>query len=179
MPGPEFSDRQGIHEEMDRARTTFHRLLGDASTTELRRHTLGTRWTNEQLLFHMLFGYMIVRALLVLVKTFGRLPDAASKVFARLLDSAERPFHVINFWGSRGGARVFDATRMGRKFDRVIASLHRHLDAESEQTLGRRMHFPSSWDPFFNDSMSLAEVYHYASQHFDFHREQLTLDQNR
>ncbi len=36
------------------------------------------------------------------------------------------------------------------------------------------MHFPPSWDPFFKDSMSLYDVYRYATQHFDFHQ-QLTL----
>ena len=36
--------------------------------------TRGTRWTNEQLSFHMVFGYMIVHRLLILVKLFSRLP---------------------------------------------------------------------------------------------------------
>jgi len=35
----------------------------------------------------MLFGYLIVRALLILVRVFGLLPDGASRAFARLLDS--------------------------------------------------------------------------------------------
>ena len=35
-----------------------------------------------------------------------------------------------------------------------------------------------SWDPYFRDYMTLADVYHYATQHFDFHRRQLTLDRS-
>jgi hypothetical protein len=61
------------------------------------------------------------------------------------------------------------------KFDRVIASLHRRLDAETDAALGRVMHFPTGWDPFFVDRMSLVVVYHYGTQHFDFHAWQLTL----
>jgi hypothetical protein len=38
------------------------------------------------------------------------------------------------------------------------------------------MRFPTRWDPFFTDVMTLTDVYHYATQHFDFHRRQLTLD---
>lgn len=129
------------------------------------------------MLFHMLFGYMVVRALLVVVKVFGRLPDAARRAFAWVLESATRPFHLVNFWGSCAGPVVYGAARMGPKFARLIGALHRHLDAESEASLTRRIHFPVSWDPFFEDSMSLAEVYHYATQHFDFHLRQLTLDQ--
>ena len=52
------------------------------------RPTRGTRWTNEQLLFHMVFGYMIVLRLLILVKLFSRLPDRVGRVFAGLLDAA-------------------------------------------------------------------------------------------
>lgn len=65
---------------------------------------------------------------------------------------------------------------MGRRFDNTIASLQRHLDAESESELGRRMRFPTHWDPFFSETMTLQDVYHYSTQHFDFHRAQVTLD---
>jgi len=80
--------RRAIAGEMDQARQAFHRMLDQATDTSLRRRSNGTKWTNEQLLFHMLFGYLITRALLVLVRIFGRLPDGASKAFARLLDAA-------------------------------------------------------------------------------------------
>jgi hypothetical protein len=170
-------DRKAIHDEMDRARATFQQLLNGASSSSLHRRSSGTRWTNEQLLFHMLFGYMIVRALLVLVRSFGRLPDGVSRVFARILNSATGPFHMVNYLGSCGGPLVFRGPRMAAKFDRIIESLHRHLDAETESALRRAMHFPPGWDPFFKDTMSLLDVYHYATQHFDFHRTQLTLDE--
>ncbi|MFE5029472.1 hypothetical protein ACFRAO_40805 [Streptomyces sp. NPDC056656] len=102
-------DRQAVHEELERARTTFHRLLDGASEANLRRLTEGTRWTNEQLLFHMLFGYILMRPLLVLLRIFGRLPRRVGRVFARLLDAGTKPFDVVNYLGPVGGARVIDA----------------------------------------------------------------------
>ena len=36
------------------------------------------------------------------------------------------------------------------------------------------MHFPVDWDPYFADRMTLADVYHYGTQHFDHHARQLT-----
>ena len=33
----------------------------------------------------------------------------------------------------------------------------------------------TSWDPFFADYMTLADIYHYPTQHFRFHQRQLTL----
>src|SRR5699024_8153478 len=61
---------------------TFLALAGDA---ELRSRSAGTRWTNEELLFHMVFGYMVTRRLLPLVKCFGRLPPSVGNAFAGLL----------------------------------------------------------------------------------------------
>jgi hypothetical protein len=160
---------------MERARQAFHRLLDHATVADLRRPSSGTRWSNEQLLFHMLFGYLIVRALLVLARIFGRLPERASKAFARLHDSARTPFNVVNYAGSCLGARIIPASRMGARFDRVIATLQRRLDCEPDSAMRRGMHYPVSWDPFFANYMTLYDLYRYPTKHFDFHRRQLTL----
>jgi hypothetical protein len=45
-----------IAAEMERARVDFRHLLDDATSAELRAGTDGTKWTNEQLLFHMHFS---------------------------------------------------------------------------------------------------------------------------
>jgi len=56
------------------------------------------------------------------------------------------------------------------------APLQRHLARETEVSLALRMRFPTRWDPFFTKSTTVADVYHYATEHFEFHRQQLTLD---
>jgi hypothetical protein len=142
---------------------------------DLRRGSDGTHWTNEQLLFHMVFGFLIVRGLLVLVRWFGRLPAPVGHGFAALLDSARRPFHVVNYWGSVLGAQVFIHARMGGLIDRRITALQRSLAAESEEGLHHGMAFPTSWDPYFASHMALVDVYRYPTKHFDHHRRQLTL----
>ncbi|MGA9690580.1 MAG: hypothetical protein WBR33_03825 [Pseudonocardiaceae bacterium] len=68
---------------------------------------------------------------------------------------------------------------MHAQCDRVIATLHRRLDTETNADLHRGMHYPTRWDPFFTDFMTLAEIYHYPTQHFEFHQQQLTLDGHR
>ncbi|MEU1268621.1 DinB family protein [Streptomyces sp. NPDC005799] len=172
-------DRRAIHEELERARTTFHQLLDGATDTNLRRRTEGTRWTNEQLLFHMLFGYILIRPLLALLRVFGRLPPGASRAFARMLNAATKPFHVVNYLGPVGGTRIVGRRRMAVTFDRVIAWLHRRLDAEREADFALAMHYPTRWDPYFQDVMTIADLYRYPTQHFDFHHRQLTLTGER
>ena len=123
----------------------------------------------------MLFGYLIVRALLVLARVFGLLPDGASKALARLLDAAHKPFDLVNYLGSCAGALIIPPRRMPGKLDRVTAALQRHLEREPKSALHRGMHYPTTWDPFFAGYMTLADIYHYPTQHFRFHQRQLTL----
>lgn len=168
-------DRAAVCAEMEQARQDFRDLLAQADAANLRRPSDGTRWTNQQLLFHMLFGYQIVRVLLVLAKLFGRLPPAAGRAFARLLDAAHTPFHLVNYLGSCAGAQIIPAARMPGILDHVTGALERRLRRETPAALGRGMYYPGSWDPFFTEYMTLARIYHYPTQHFRFHQRQLTL----
>lgn len=168
-------DRQAIADELETCRRQLHGLLASAGPADLRRRSNGTHWTNEELLFHMVFGFLIVRTLLPLVRVMGRLPAPVGRGFAAGLNSTGRPFHVVNYWGSRIGARVFDAGRLGRLCDRVVARLCRSLEREPEENLTRGMPFPTSWDPYFTAYMTLADVYRYPALHFGHHRRQLTL----
>ncbi len=162
---------------MDRVRADFHVLVDTATVRELRRPSDGTTWTNEQLLFHMLFGYLLVRNLLVLVRALSQLPDGGSRRFAATLNAGTRPFHVINYVGSLGGMRILGYPRAERLMDRTIRALQASLDRASDAELQRTMHFPIGWDPYFTDVMTIRDVYHYPTQHYDHHRRQLTLDQ--
>jgi len=168
-------DREAIASELEASRLRLHDLLAGAGADDLRRGSRGTDWTNEELLFHMVFGFLIVRTLLPLVRLMSRLPPPVGKGFAGVLDFMTRPFHVVNFWGSRVGARVFGARRMGGLCDRVVAALRRSLEQEPEENLRRGMQFPTGWDPYFTSYMTLAEVYRYPNLHFEHHRRQLTL----
>jgi DinB superfamily len=168
-------DRAALVADLERARADFHHLLAVATDADWNKPTSGTRWTNEQLLFHMVFGYMIVQRLLPLVRMLGRLPPSFSRGFARLLNAATPPFHVINYYGSCLAADVYNRKRMAAKLDRVIDSLTRSLNRERDNTFRRGMHYPTRWDPYFRDYMTVADIYRYPGQHYDHHRGQLTL----
>ena len=168
-------DKQSVHDELDRARQTFRQLVEQADEEDLRRPSNGTRWTNRQLLFHLLLGYLIIRALRQLVRIFDRLPPGIGRAFARLLNAGTRPFDAVNFLGSYFGGNTVSPDRMAAMFDHVIAKLHQRLDAETAADLERGMYYPTRWDPFFKEYMTLADLYRFPAQHFDFHRRQLTL----
>ena len=167
-------NRRDIDAELERVTADFHRLLNSATPAELRAATDGTKWTNKQLLFHMLFGFILVRVLLPLVRGFGWLPPGVSRAFAAILNAATRPFHMVNYLSALPGGTVLGSRALGRVMDRTIEGLRGRLARESEQTLALAMHFPVGWDPYFKDVMTVADVYHYPTQHYLHHRRQLT-----
>lgn len=167
-------DVRDIDADLERVTADFHRLIGSATRGELRTPTDGTKWTNKQLLFHMLFGFILVRALLLIVKGFGRLPRGVSRVFAAMLNAGTRPFHVLNFISALPGGTLLDGRAMGTVMHKTIDRLRGGLARESDRTLALAMHFPVGWDPYFKDVMTVADLYHYPTQHYDHHRRQLT-----
>ena len=166
-------NREDVTEELRQAQADFHHLIDRVGRRDLRRRTDGTRWTNRQLLFHMVFGYLIVRTLLPLVHVLGRL--GWSRRFASTLNAFYRPFHVINYLGSCGGGQLLSPRRMAAVLDATITAIQRRLAAETTTGLARSMHFPTRWDPYFRPTMSVLEVYHYGSEHYEHHRGQLTI----
>ena len=173
--GSAAAGRAAVRAEIDQIMRDFRRLVTQASATDLRLPSAGTKWSNQQLLFHMLFGYLIVRALLPLARFLGRRPRRASAALACLLNCARRPFHLINYLGSCAGARIIPPARMPGVLNRVTGALRRRLQHETDGDLGRGMHYPTTWDPFFAEYMTLAELYRYPTLHYRHHRRQLTL----
>ncbi|WP_280241578.1 DinB family protein [Nocardia abscessus] len=174
MPEP-VTDRSVLAADLERARADFHTLLRMAGEDDWSKASAGTRWSNEQLLFHMLFGYMVVRRLLIVLRMMSRLPEGIGRGFAAVLNAATAPFDVINYYGSCWAARVYNRHRMGAKLDQVIGSLQHSLTHEPDTAFQRGMHYPTRWDPYFADYMTLADVYAYPGRHYDHHRRQLTL----
>jgi len=168
-------NRRGLVEELEWVRLDFRGLVDRATVADLHKASQGTKWTNEQLLFHMLFGYLLVRHLMILVGVFARLPSGASRCFAAGLNAVTGPFHTINYVGALGGARVLRYRGMQRLMDSTTRQLESSLMRESDDSLARGMHFPVGWDPYFTDYMTVEDVYHYPTQHYNHHRRQLTL----
>ena len=127
----------------------------------------------------LLTGYrrdwrLIVRTLMPLVHLLGRW--GRSNRFAALLNAARRPFHVVNYVGSWAGGQIVPPAAMVSLMRRTLRALRRRLDRESEHTLALTMHFPTDWDPYFRPTMTVREVYHYGTEHYEHHRRQLTLE---
>ena len=121
--------RNEIVEEMERVQADFHQLAGTATPEGLHRRSRGTRWSNRQLLFHMVFGYVVVRHCYP-----WSTPSADSDTAVGSLppsNAGRRPFHLINYLGSCGGGQLLTTRARGRParpHDRRPATQARNRD---------------------------------------------------
>ena len=92
-----------------------------------------------------------------------------------MLDAGTRPFDAITTIEDHARRLAFSTVTAWQAVRPRPSSIQRKLDAKSERDLHRGMHFPTRWEPFFTDFMTLEEVYRYPAKHFDFHRRQLTI----
>ena len=99
---------------------------------------------------------------------------AVSRVMAEVMNAGARPFHVVNYLCALPGGWLLSGRAMARLMDRTTGRLRANLARESARTLGLAMHFPTRWDPYFKEVMTVADVYDYATRHYDHHRCQLT-----
>lgn len=153
----------------------FARIIRDAGTEELNAPSAGTRWTNRQLLFHMLLGQEIARTFLVLIGVFSRLPPDASRGWSRMLAALTAPYDWINWAGAVIGARILTLRRTERMMAGATRRIVRWYDHAGASDLARGMSVPPSWDPYFAPWMNRRDLLAWAPKHYRHHRAQLTL----
>ncbi len=162
-----------IESELASARASFHSLLDSLSDEDWARRSHNPGWTNGEIVFHMAFAFMLLQGLVPMVRIWGRLPKACSKAFAGSLNAATALFNWVNGLGPRGGARLYNRDRIGRKYDSVHASLLRTLAGVKQDEWGRGMYYPDRWDGLFEEYMTLEKVFRYPTVHLRFHLKQI------
>ncbi len=166
--------RDGLRAELESARRNFHILLDSLSEADLQTKSRNPGWTNGEILAHMTFGFIILNALLPMVRFWGRLPGWSSKPFASLLNAFTGPFNWINALGARLQGRVFTYRRIGRVYDRAYFSLVKQLEHIRDGEWGHGMYYPTRWDSDFSVFMTISDLFQYPVRHFNFHRAQIT-----
>ena len=72
---------------------------------------------------------------------------------------------MFNYVGSLGGARVLGHSGMNKAFDLVVAHLVTSLEKDPDSQLRRGMH-PMGWDPYFQEYMTIEDLYQWTFAHF-------------
>lgn len=130
-------------------------------------------WTNGQLLFHVLLGFILVLPLANILVFFGHLPSLYSKIFAGILNFSTPLFNRVNAAGPRAGARLLGRAGVIRQFDRVHRAILTRLERARPRDWALAMNYPTRWDPRFQNPMRLADLFRYPVTHLRHHRTQL------
>ncbi len=173
MPNQLQQVKDHIYTELESTHKAFHTLLASLLENDLRKQSLNPGWTNGEILAHMIFGFIILNALLPMARLWGTLPKWTSKPFAFLLNTLTVPFNWINALGARMQAHIFTYKRLGALYDRIYVSLMRQIASIKEEEWTRGMYYPTRWDSNFRDFMTVEELFHYAVRHFNFHLKQI------
>lgn len=154
-------------------RDEFHALLESMSEEDWEKQSLNSGWSNGEIMAHILFGFIILNALLPMARLWGKFPRETSKPFANFLNAVTKPFNWINALGARGQGKVFTYRRIGKIFDKVHASLLSKVTTLPGNEWQKGMYYPTQWDPNFSDFMTLEKLFRYPVAHFKFHQNQI------
>ncbi len=165
---------EALRAMLESSRVSFHSLLDSLSDEDLHRRSNNPGWTNGEVLFHIVFAFMLIPKLVPLLRLWGRLPARYSRVFAHLLNGATPVFNWINAIGARGGGKIYTRDRIRMKYDRVHLSILRKLDAIPNDEWSLGMYYPDRWDALFDEYMTLEEVFCFPMRHFAFHLKQVS-----
>jgi hypothetical protein len=163
-------------DELISARAEFHQLLVALSDEDLNKRSKNKGWTNGEILFHMVLGFLIVDMLLPLVKIFNRLPRVYSKLFAQILNFSTPVFNFCNALGARIGGRIFTRISLEKRFDGVINNLLKKSDRIKSNEWRLGMYYPDKWDGLFDEYMTIEKLFRYPVKHFRFHLKQLIIN---
>jgi hypothetical protein len=169
------SDNDSVRANLLWIAADFEDIIRNAKADELDLPSHGTRWTNRQLLFHLVLGQNIALAGIPLLGLFSHLPPSASRIWSRLLDSCAGPYNWVNWAGSAVAGQVLKQQGMLRMMNRTTRIIVKWYERADNQALGRGMTMPGSWDPYFGQWMNRRDILEWAPKHYRHHRAQLTL----
>src|SRR5262245_30952366 len=140
MSDSEVGER--IRDELEATGGQFHALFGSLSAADWDEPSRNRAWTNGQLIFHMLFAFMLIPSLFRLVRFWSHLPDRYSRALARVLALSTPLFNRVNALGPRGQAAIFGRRRAESIYDSVHRSMLRKVDSIVDDDWGRGMNYP-------------------------------------
>jgi DinB superfamily len=159
--------------ELEAARQEFYDMVASISEPGWAKPSHNPGWTNGQLLFHVLLGFILVLPLAGLLVFFGHLPAVCSRIFAAILNFSTPFFNRINAVGPRAGARLLGRAGLIRSFDQVHGTILERLERVRPGDWALTMHYPTRWDSSFKMPMHMEDLFRYPVDHLRHHRHQL------
>ena len=170
----ENTAQERVRAELALAHCRFHKLLDSLSEVDWEARSRNPAWTNGQLVYHIMFAFMLIPSLFWMIKFWSKLPRSYARRFAQILDFTTPVFNRINALGPRGQASIFGRKRAGTIFDYIYRSILKKVDSLRVDQWAAGMHYPRRWDPTFGDFMTFEALFKYPPAHLEHHLSQLS-----
>jgi hypothetical protein len=159
-----------IRTELEKSRAEFHATLNSMTLDTWNKQSRNPAWTNGEVMFHIMFAYMLIPRLWWILKFFTHLPKSYSKVFAAILTFFTPLYHFANKNGPRGGAKIYKLQKLGKKYDKVHKSILRKLNSMKPEDFELGMYYPQGWDKNnFKEYMTMEDLFLWSTLHFKYH----------
>src|SRR6266536_6160238 len=112
--------RSSATADIESARLTFHLLVNSLPDSALNKRSANPGWTNGQIIWHIVFAFILTPILIVILRFFGRLPRRWSKLFASALNYSTPVFNLVNAIGPRIAVKIFPRKLIVKLFDHII-----------------------------------------------------------
>jgi hypothetical protein len=165
--------REHLRSDLEAAQQEFYDMVASISEQSWAKPSDNPGWTNGQLLFHVLLGFILVLPLAGIMVFFGHLPAVCSRIFAAILNFSTPLFNRINAVGPRAGASLVGRAGLINRFDQVHGAILERLDRVRPGDWPLAMHYPTRWDPRFKTPMHIEDLFRYPVEHLRHHRHQL------
>jgi DinB superfamily len=165
--------REHLRCDLEAARRDFHEMVASISEQWWAKPSHNPGWTNGQLIFHVLLGFILVLPLASILVFFGHLPAVYSRIFAAILNFSTPLFNRINAVGPRAGVSLVGRAGLIGKFDQVHGAILERLERVRPGDWALAMHYPTRWDPRFKTPMHLEDLFRYPVDHLRHHRPEL------
>jgi len=145
-------------------------LVNSLPDSALNKRSANPGWTNGQIIWHIVFAFILTPILIVILRFFGRLPRRWSKLFALALNYSTPVFNLVNAIGPRVAVKIFTRRSIARLFDRIIDRILIMIYNTKDRDWELGMYYPNRWDPTnFKEYMTFNDIVHYPILHLRHH----------
>jgi len=153
--------REEIRAELEATRQAYHTLLNSLTEEDWKKPSGNPAWSVGQVMVHMTFAPRMLPADVGLIQRGGWMPKLPAFFF-----------NWANVLMTRWTARNQSAQSVGALYDAAhdrVLTLLETIQAD-EWSLGKE--YPD-WDPMLSGKVTIERLFHYLSEHFEAHAEQV------
>lgn len=157
-----FSTREVLKDELESTRRQFHQLLERIPARLYLKPTSNPAWNVAEVLYHMSIAPRYISSDVVFIRRFSWIPKPPGQLF-----------HMLNNWMTKRGAKHATHQYLADQYDKAHDRMMKTFFTIRDDEWTKGAEYPG-WDPMLDGFVTLERLFHYPTQHFQVHAEELS-----